>query len=80
MPMGPEALYTILPALIIAAREGRVLRAVQRILERVHGDEGRIRSWLREPNPNLAGRSPLSVMASSPEWMRWLIDNVGAAS
>ena len=58
----------------------RLLVELEPVLTRIWRDEGRIRSWLRTPNPSLADRSPLAVMARSPEWVRWIIDNMGMAS
>lgn len=58
----------------------RLLVELHPVLERIWSDEGRIRTWLRAPNPSLADRSPLAVMSRSPEWVRWIIDNMGMAS
>lgn len=57
----------------------RLLVELEPILAGIYGDELRVRSWLRSPNVSLGGRSPIAVMSSSPEWMRWLIDNLGVA-
>ncbi len=58
----------------------RLLVELHPVLERIWRDEERIRVWLRTPNPSLADRSPLAVMSRSPEWVRWIIDNMGMAS
>ncbi len=55
----------------------RLIVDLEPVLVRVMGDEGRIRHWLRAENANLAGRTPIGVMASSPEWMSWLIAHLG---
>jgi hypothetical protein len=39
-------------------------------------DDGHTRGWLRRPNMHLGQRTPLEMMAESPEWTRWLIDAV----
>lgn len=58
----------------------RLLVDLDPILTRIWNDERRIRQWLRAPNPGLADRSPIDVMSRSPEWVRWVIDNMGMAS
>lgn len=47
------------------------------LLVRVHGRRERVRVWLRRPNPNLGGGTPLELMAASPEWIRWLLRSTG---
>jgi hypothetical protein len=63
-----------------AERRMRLVVELELILERVFADEERTRTWLRQPNRNLGGRTPIEVMAQSPEWIRWLIDAVGIAA
>lgn len=58
----------------------RLLVELEPIVSAVLVDEGRIREWLRRPNHQLGGRAPIDVMASSPEWVRWLIDALGVAT
>ena len=58
----------------------RLLVALDPVLAAVHGDEDRTRGWLRRPNASLGGGTPLDMMASSPEWIRWLVGAVGAGS
>jgi uncharacterized protein (DUF2384 family) len=58
----------------------RLIVELEPVLGRTFMSDARIREWLRAPNRNLGGRTPLNVMAGSPEWMRWLIDNTGALS
>lgn len=43
-------------------------------------EEDRIRDWLRRANRQLGGGTPIEVMASSPTWIRWLIDSLGVAA
>lgn len=50
------------------------------VLVTVLVDEGRIRDWLRRGNRQLGGGTPIEVMASSPAWIRWLIDSLGVAA
>lgn len=61
-------------------RRMRLLVALEPAVAAVLVDDGRIRSWLRRPNANLRGSTPLEVMAESPEWIRWLIEALGVAS
>ncbi|GEM72844.1 hypothetical protein SAQ01S_26100 [Sphingomonas aquatilis NBRC 16722] len=58
----------------------RLLVELDPILSRIWRDERRIREWLRAANPSLADRPPIDVMSRSPEWVRWVIDNMGMAS
>lgn len=58
----------------------RLLVDLHPVLDRIWGDEARVRAWLRTPNPSLADRSPIAIMSRSPEWIRWIIDNMGMAS
>ena len=55
----------------------RLMEEVDAIYARIVGDDEDVRAWLRRPNLNLANRTPLDVMAGTPEWMQWLIDNLG---
>lgn len=63
--------------LVCGEQRMRLVVELEPVLVRTLGDERRIREWLRSANPNLGGRTPICVMARSPEWMRWLIDHVG---
>jgi hypothetical protein len=65
--------------LLCGEQRMRLAVELEPVLTRVLGEPDRIRLWLRAGNVNLGGRTPLDVMARSPEWMRWLIDNVGVA-
>ena len=58
-------------------RRMRLLVALDPVLVRVLGTDDRIRGWLRSGNRSLGGRKPIVVMASSPAWIRWLIDSMG---
>lgn len=58
----------------------RLLVELDPVLTRIWRDDWRTREWLRASNPSLADRSPIEVMARSPEWIRWIIDNMGMAS
>lgn len=58
----------------------RLVVEFEPVLVRTFAGDARICDWLRRPNANLGKRTPIEVMACSPEWMRWLIDNVGLAS
>lgn len=75
-PVGDVATY----ATEAAEDRMRLLVALDPVLAAVHGDEDRTRDWLRRPNATLGGSTPLDLMASSPEWIRWLVGAVGAAS
>lgn len=55
----------------------RLMVEVDPVFARIVGDDQAVRGWLRRPNLNLGQRTPLEVMAGTPEWMRWLIDNLG---
>lgn len=55
----------------------RLLMEAAPVFSRVIGPDEKVREWLRSANANLGGRTPLAVMASTPEWLRWLIDNAG---
>lgn len=55
----------------------RLLVELAPVLSRTLGHRERVRAWLRRANVNLGGRSPVDVMARSPEWVRWFIDHVG---
>jgi hypothetical protein len=57
----------------------RLIVEVEEIYARVIGSDDRVRAWLRRANLNFGGRTPLMVMAATPEWMRWLIDNLGGS-
>jgi uncharacterized protein (DUF2384 family) len=57
----------------------RLMVAVDAVFARIVGDDAAVRGWLRQPNPNLGERTPMDVMAGTPEWMQWLIDNLGGA-
>lgn len=66
--------------LICGERRMRLIVDLEPVLIKVIGDEERIRGWLRAPNANLGGRTPIGVMASSPEWMSWIIAHLGLAA
>ncbi|MES3150870.1 antitoxin Xre/MbcA/ParS toxin-binding domain-containing protein [Sphingomonas faeni] len=66
--------------LICGERRMRLIVDLEPVLNKVIGDEERIRGWLRASNSNLGGRSPIGVMASSPEWMSWIIAHLGLAA
>lgn len=66
--------------LLCAEQRMRLVVELDPVLHRVYGDVDRIRCWLRLESENLGGRTPLEVMARSPEWIRWLIDNLGLAA
>ncbi len=55
----------------------RLIVEVEEIYSRIIASDDGVRAWLRRANLNLGGRTPLMVMAENPEWMRWLIDNLG---
>jgi hypothetical protein len=57
----------------------RLMVEVDAVFGRIVGDDAAVRGWLRRPNLNLGDRRPIDVMAGTPEWMQWLIDNLGAA-
>lgn len=61
-------------------RRMRLVVELEPILHRVHPSIARVRRWLRAENASLDGRTPIEVMASSPEWTRWLIDSVGLSA
>lgn len=63
-----------------AERRIRLLVALDPVLQKVFADDATTRLWLRRENRNLSGRTPLDVMSSSPEWIRWLIDSLGIAA
>lgn len=65
--------------LLCGEQRMRLMVRVDRVFGRVVGDDAAVRGWLRRPNPNLGERTPLDVMAGTPEWMQWLIDNLGSA-
>lgn len=58
----------------------RLLVELAPLVAAVHREECQARDWLRRPNVNLGGNTPIEMMASSPEWMRSLIRSLGAAS
>lgn len=64
----------------VAERRMRLLVELEPIVSAVLVDEGRIREWLRRPNHQLGRRAPIDVMASSPDWVKWLIDTLGVAT
>lgn len=66
--------------LICGERRMRLIVDLEPVLIKVIGDEERIRFWLRASNANLGGRTPIGVMASSPEWMSWIIAHLGLAA
>ena len=66
--------------LLCGEQRMRLSVELEPVLMRVLGDVDRVRLWLRSANVNLGGRTPIDVMARSPEWIRWLIDNMGVTS
>lgn len=58
----------------------RLLVSVDPVFRRIVGDDAAVRGWLRRPNLNLGERTPLEVMAVNPEWVQWLIENLGGAA
>lgn len=67
-------------ALLCGEQRIRLLVEVAPVFRRIVGDDDLISNWLRLPNPNLAGRKPIDVMIGSPEWMGWLVANLGGAA
>ena len=60
-------------------RRMRLLLELEPVLGAVFVQGERIRAWLRRTNRQLGYRTPLDVMASSPEWIRWLINSLDVA-
>lgn len=60
-------------------RRMRLLLELEPVLGAVFVRGERIRAWLRRSNRQLGHRTPLDVMASSPDWIRWLIDALDVA-
>lgn len=58
----------------------RLLVDLEPVLDRIIGDEERVRCWLRAQNANLGGRTPVDVMSGSPEWMSWIIRHLGLSA
>ncbi|MDE1918563.1 MAG: DUF2384 domain-containing protein [Sphingomonadales bacterium] len=63
-----------------AERRMRLLVELDGVLAVVFEGEDRTRSWLRRDNANLGNRTPVEVMAASPEWIRWLVNAMGAST
>ena len=58
----------------------RLLVEFAAVLDRALGEERRTRFWLRAPNAFLGRATPIDLMSSSPEWIRWLTCSVGVVS
>lgn len=66
--------------LLCGEQRMRLIVELEPVLVRVIGDEQLIRHWLRAANANLGGRTPIGVMASSPEWISWIIAHLGLSA
>ena len=61
---------------------GRAADRLQLVVEfapvaaEVLGGSARVRRWLRAPNVQLGGTTPIERMVAEPEWLRFLIDSL----
>jgi len=63
--------------LICGEQRIRLLVDVDAVLLRALGTDAAVRDWLRTSALDFGGRTPIVVLAASPEWMIWLLDRFG---